>query len=562
MAGATRQECGMGTVAGEGKGRLATRLMPGFDAGHLSDLESGRGRPPSLVRHWITPMLTVIVIAFLFCTAFYVLDAVLLGGGVRSVSGVFQHYFSFDAELITDALPALGMTIVAVLGIVLTVVAIIVQLSSDRYTGVAIMFLREPVHIAVLSFYIVASLCAIWLSVTLRPDFVPRSLLIVVMILTSLGLAVMLPYFAYTFWFLEPGNIIDRLRRHTSGLSRQGLEAVSEIEVNHLQGTVLSRLEEITDIANNSIEGRDKIIAGRAVDSLCEFVVDYISTKPQEDRPWFRIGRALRINPDFVGMDKELIDEIENRRLWVEWKTLHELLRVYQEALPSMGDIDSHVAINTRYIGEVGGVTRQRDLIRMVMRFLNYYLREAIFKGSARTAEDVMLQYRLLIETLLRENLCDVVCEGAGFLEDFGHIAFEEDLTTVTETVAHDLAYLCRYAHLVQSVCEMLMLRQLLALDEEHATRSHRQSRGLRGVRTAQVRLAVYYLAAGEESKARMIAEDMRDMSATMKASVRDQLARENPPHFWETIDRGRNLHYLSKPEREQLDTFLGWVAG
>jgi hypothetical protein len=550
----------MESVASKGESRSAAQGMPGPGALRLSNAKSGHGRPPSLVRHWITPMLSVIAIAVLFCTAFYVLDAVLLGGGVTSVGGIFQHYISFDAELITDALPALGMTIVAVLGIVLTVVAIIVQLSSDRYTGVAMMFLREPVNIAVLSFYIVASLCAVWLSVTLRPDFVPRSLLIVVMILTSLGLAVMPPYFAYTFWFLEPTNIIDRLRGQMRRLSRQGLDADSEAEADRLQGTVLGRMEEITDIANNSIEGRDKIIAARAIDALCAFVVDYIDTKPHADRPWYRIGRELRANPDFVGMDKELIEEVENRQLWVEWKTMHEFLRVYQEALPSMGDIDSQVAINTRYIGEAAATVRQRDLIRMVMRFFNYYLREAIYRGNARTAEDVMLQYRVLIEALLRENLCDVACEGAAFLEHHGHIAFEEDLGSVSETAAHDIASLCRYAHQVRSTCEELMLRQLLALDEEEATRSRRQHRGLRGVRTAQARLAVYYLAKGEDSRARMIAADMRDISAVMSASIRDELAQETPPHFWETIDRGRNLHYLEKAEREQVDTFLGWL--
>jgi hypothetical protein len=245
-------------------------------------------------------MVSVIAIAVLFCTAFYVIDAVLLGGGVTSATGVLQHYLAFDADLITDALPALGMTIVAVLGIVLTVVAIIVQLSSDRYTGVAMMFLREPIHIVVLSFYIVASLCAVWLSVTLRPDFVPRSLLLVVMCLTSLGLAVMPPYFAYTFWFLEPGNIIHRLRLHAARLSRRG----PGVRLN--RGRIACRalfsmpqMEEITDIANNSIEGRDKIIAGRAIDALCEFAVDYIATKPQDDRPWYRIGRELARDPGF-----------------------------------------------------------------------------------------------------------------------------------------------------------------------------------------------------------------------------------------------------------------------
>jgi hypothetical protein len=550
----------MAAVTDKGKSWSEAPGMPGPGALRLSNAQSGCGRPPSLVRHWITPMLIVIAIAVLFCTMFYALDSVLLGGGVTSVGGFFQHYLSFNAELITDALPALGMTIVAVLGIVLTVVAVVVQLSSDRYTGVAMMFLREPVNIAVLSFYIVASLCAVWLSVALRPDFVPRSLLIVVMILTSLGLAVMPPYFAYTFWFLEPGNIIDRLGGQLRRLSRQGLDAVAEAEVDRLQGTLLRRMEEVTDIANNSIEGRDKIIAARAIDALCAFVVDYIESKPHEDRPWYRIGRELRPSPDFVGMDKELIEEIENRKLWVEWKTMHEFLRVYREALPSMGDIDSQVAINTRYIGEAGATARQPDLIRMVMRFFNYYLREAIYGGNARTAENVMLQYRLLIEVLLRENLCDVACEAAGFLEYFGHIAFEEDLSSVTETAAHDIASLCRHAHQVCPSCEELMLRQLLALDEEEATHSRRQHRGLHGVRTAQVRLAVYYLAVGEDSKARLIAADMCGMSVKMSASIRNDLAQETPPHFWETIDRGRNLHYLEQVERQQIDTFLGWL--
>lgn len=36
-------------------------------------------------------MLIVIAIAVLFCTAFYALDAVLLGGGVTSVGWIFQQ---------------------------------------------------------------------------------------------------------------------------------------------------------------------------------------------------------------------------------------------------------------------------------------------------------------------------------------------------------------------------------------------------------------------------------------------------------------------------------------
>jgi hypothetical protein len=519
-----------------------------------------RSRAPPVVLAWITPMVVVIAVAITFCTAFYVLDSLLFGADLHSASSIFQHYLSFDPVLITDALPTLGMTIVAVLGIVLTVVAIIVQLSSERYTSVAIMFLREPVHIAVISFYIVASLCAVWLSVTLRPDFVPRSLLLLVMILTSLGLAGMLPYFAYTFWFLEPGNIIDRLRRNTARLTARGLEAQEPEEANRMQRRVLEKMEEITDIANNSIEGRDKIIAGAAVDALCDFAVDYVATKPREDIAWYRLGPELRFNPDFVAMDTELLAELEARRLWVEWKTLHEYLRVYYEALDSMTDVASQIAIDTRYIGETAAETQQTDLIRMVFRFFNSYLRAAIDRRIERTADDVLLQYRMLLEQLLRRGLCEEACEGVRFMKYYGYLAFEDELTWITETVAYDIASLCRYAHQERLGCDEAMLFELLALDSEDPADTRRQYRGLRGVRKAQTRLGVYYLSEGDEAKAAMVAEDMAEMSPVFKAEVRNDLWLQAPPHFWEIVDRGRNLHYLTEKERGYLDRFLGQV--
>jgi len=529
--------------------------------GRIAATRAKRRIAPPVVLGWVSPMVIVILVAVFFCTAFYVLDSLLFGAGPRSAGGMLEHYLSFDPLLITDALPALGMTIVAVLGIVLTVVAIIVQLSSERYTSVAMMFLREPVHILVISFYIVASLCAVWLSVTLRPDFVPRSLLLLVMVLTSFGLAAMLPYFAYTFWFLEPGNIIDRLRGHAVRLTARGFQVQAPDKVDRLQGRVLEKIEEITDIANNSIEGRDKIIAGQAIDSLCEFVVEYVAMKPLDERPWYRLGDELRFHPDFVGMDTELQQELETRHLWVEWKILHEFLRIYCEALESMSDIDSQVAIDTRYLGEAAAATRRTDLIRMVFRFFNSYLRTAIDMRIETTTNSVLLQYRMLIEELLRQDLCEEACEGVRFLKSYGFLAFEDELSSITEIVAYDLASLCQFAHREQLGCDEPMLRELLALDAEDASQTHRHYRGLRGVRKAQTRLAVYYLSKGEEMKARLIADDMSDMAEEFKIQMHDELLRQAPPHFWEIVDRGRNLHYLAESERVYSDRFLAMAA-
>ena len=530
---------------------------------HILEQVTARSRrltTPRIVRTWVAPMAFVVAVALLFSTGLYVVDLLFLGGQVTG-SAVVEHYLAFNPQFITDALPALGTTIVAALGIVLTVIAIIVQLSSERYTGVAMMFLRDPVHVAVLSFYIVASLCAVWLSVTLQADFVPRSLLLLVMILTSLGLASMLPYFAYTFWFLEPGNIIERLRLRTTRTTQRGFGSATLEDVERLQGRVLILLEEITDIANNSIDGRDKIIAGDAVDALRDFVLDYVATRPDEDKAWYRMGRSVRGNPDFIGMDRELMGELESRRLWVEWKTLQQYVGIYHEALGSMQEVNALVAIDTRYIGEVAADHGQPDLVRMTFRFLNSFLRSAIEGGVSRTAGDVLHQYRMLLEHLLRLGEADAACEGVTFIQYYGHIAFEEDLPAVAETVAYDVAMLCQYAHRNKLKGENRILRQLLDLDAEGPTETHRQERSLRGVRRAQTKLAMYYLSAGEERKARMIAEDMRDLTPHSLRMVRDDLIHAPPPHFWEIVDRGRNLHYLKDDERAQLDLFLGWLG-
>jgi hypothetical protein len=523
----------------------------------ISATPIARRPAPRLLRTWIAPVLAMAVVAFLVFLAFYALDVILLGGDAPSLAGLLQRYLTFDPGMITDALPALGMTIVAALGIVLTVVAIIVQLSSDRYTGVAMMFLRDPVNIAVMSFYVIASLCAVWLSVSLHEDFVPRVLLLLVMVLTSIGLATMLPYFAYVFWFLEPGNIIDRLRAYTTRLTRRGLALSAGPRVTLLQGKVLTQMEEITDIANNSIDGRDKIVAGRAVDALRDFLIDYIANKPAEERAWYRIGPALRDNPNFVAMDLELLRELDQQHLWVEWKTLRQFLGVYDEALDSMEEINSLIAIDTRYIGEAAAEKGEPELVRMVFRFFNSYLRSAINHGSVRTAYNVLHQYRMLLQRVLRLDQSGLAGEGVAFLKYYGHIAFDEGLPFIIETVAYDIAALCEYAHRGGMAAEERILRQFLDLDMHGPGRSRRYERGLRGVRKAQAKLAVYYLSVGEEAKAQLIADDMHDEPPELLRAVHAELAEVDSPHFWEIIDRGSNFEYLLPAQRAQLEVFF-----
>ena len=262
-------------------------------------------------------------------------------------------------------------------------------------------------------------------------------------------------------------------------------------------------MEELTDITSNSISGKDKIIASGAVDALKDFSLAYLKAKSKASDVWFDIGGGIRQNPDFVAMDPESLLDLERRRTWVEWKVMRQYLGIYNEALGSMRDINYLIAIDTRYIGEAAGAARDTELIVLVFRFMNSYLRSTLNARDVRTAYNVLNQYRLLVEAMIRQKNGRAAVEGVRHMNYYGHVSFDMKLTFVTETVAYDLSALCQYANEQGAPEEEEMLSHFLELDRPLRVSS--QENALLGVRKAQVKLAAYYLMRGEQAKARRI---------------------------------------------------------
>jgi hypothetical protein len=509
----------------------------------------------SFRRHWALPILVLTATALVVFWGFYTLDHFVTGGDSEGpVTSPLDRYVRFDPGSLTDAVSSLAGVIAAVFGIVITVVSIIVQLSADRYTGVARMFLRDRVNLGVMGYYVIACVCGVWLSVALHGDYVPRAALLAMMGATTGGLVLMAPYFGYVFWFLEPMNIINRIRSEAVKTAARGIvEGDAEA-----QAAALGAMEELTDITSNSISGKDKIIASGAVDALKDFALEYIKHKPQASDGWFSIGSAIRRNPDFVAMDPESLQDLERRRTWVEWKVMRQYLGIYNEALASMRDINYLIAIDTRYIGEAAGEAQDEELIELVFRFMNSYLRATVNARDVRTAYNVLNQYRLLVEAMLRQGNAAAALEGVRHMSYYGHVSFDTNLTFVTETVAYDISALCQYAHELGAREEPEMLEHFLQLDRPLRVRS--QESALLGVRKAQVKLAAYYLAHGERDKARLISRDMQSEPADRLMAIRHALERVTSKDFWEIIDRGRNFEYMPPPQREKLAEFFAWL--
>ncbi len=507
---------------------------------------------PSFVRRWLLQIGGLSAGALLLFVALYSWE---LG-----FDRAWKLYFDFETAAIADATGALAGLCLAVFGIVITVVSIIVQLSADRFTGVTRMFFADRRNLAVMTFYIVLCVYGVWLSTSLHAEHVPRAALVVMLTMSTVGLAMMAPYFGYVFWFLEPMNIIARIRSRALNAVQKDAHHADDTRAFAAQARVLASMEELTDISSNSIGGKDKIIASGAVDALKDFALEYVERKVSASDTWFSIGPEIRNNPDFVAMDPESLVELEQRRTWVEWKVMRQYLGIYNEALAQMRDINYLVAIDTRYIGEAALARGDEELLRLVYRYMNSYLRATLNAKDVRTAYNVLNQYRLLVEAMLRGGAPDMALEGVRHMKYYGHVSFDQRLTFITETVAYDVSTLCEIAYGLGLEHERAMLVEFLELDRPLLVQA--QEKALLGVRKAQVKLGCFYLANGEEQRAKDIAKDMASEPKERISAIRQQLEIVRSKDFWEIIDRGRNFEYMPPNQREQLATFFAWFDG
>jgi hypothetical protein len=483
----------------------------------------------------------------------YTVDQLVSGPGRPSA------FFHFQPDKITDAVGSLAGMIAAVLGIVVTVVSIIVQLSAERFAQVTEMFFRDRTNMAVLGFYVVGCVCGIFVSFSLGADaFVPRVSLTVMMIIAMVCFALMAPYFAYVFDFLQPENIIARIRRHATAAAERGLRAHDRDERDECQADSLAGLEQLNDITINAVSGKDKIIATAGVDALKDLAVAYLKIKRWSQADWFEIGARIRENPDFVSMSPESLDDLEQRRTWLEFKVLRQYQSIYAEALTHMRDINYVVAIDTRYVGEQAVRVGDTEALALAVKFMNTYMRATLNAKDVRTAYNVLNQYRLLAEAIVRAGWHEKAVEVAGFLKYYAHLSFAQKLTFVTETVAYDLCALCEVAHEHKSPAEERLLEIFLEVDQpEHEGDVH--DTGLRGVRKAQAKLASFYILRGAEALARRIYTDMADERPERLRSIREELRNVQSKDFWEIIDRGTNFDYLPPERKERLEVFFSW---
>ena len=509
----------------------------------------------SLKTLWVMPMVLLGSVAFVVTGGLYMLDHFLLS---ENTGSPIMHYLDFSPEAVSNSIGVLSSIIAAVLGIILTVVSIVVQLSATRYTpAVTEMFFRDRTNMLVMGFYVIGCVMGFWIAFGVKDDWVPRLSLIAMLVTATFGFLLMAPYFAYVFRLLSPHTIVSRIE-HSAIRAAVGNGEIPKGKTEARQGVVLNMSEQLTDIAINSVSQKDKIIAIACVDALRTLSCDYLSLKKELHDDWFKLTRTIRHNPDFASMAKDSVQDLENSRTWVEFKVLRQYQSIYTEALGSMRHLNYVIAINTRLIAERAIETGNAEALALTIKFFNTYLRATLNNNDVRTAYTILNQYRLIAELVLKANMGETALGIVTHLKYYAHLSYEKKLGFVTETVAYDVGALCEVAHEIHSDVESELLTILLEVDPTSSDGAVQEA-SLRGVRKAQLKLATYYLEAGLTDLAKLVWEDMRNEDVSRMHSIRDELLAIETKDFWEVSDRGGNFDYLEPSRKAQLKVFFGW---
>lgn len=460
-----------------------------------------------------------------------------------------------------ETLNSLGEVTVGILGIALTVIAIIVELSAQRYTPrVTELFVRDPVNISVLAFFSVTAILVFWINMSLFGPVHPKAMVLVAWLFMSLCLIALLPYFAYVFDFLSPTKVVARIRINTSDGIAAGIDSPSTKAFDNAREVVVSGIEQLGEMALNSIDKKDKAIAISSLEALASVAEDALRYKADLPEEWFKTDFLTRGDPDFVALHKVMVQSLEDRKTWIEMKIFRQYQSAFNASVKLTADINHLIAIHTRRIATYASAVGDLQTMTMAMRFMNTYLRATINAGDVRGAYNTLNEYRMLGEALLVRGYDPLLVEVAGYLKFYGQLAFSMNKAFILESAAYDICALLEMAHKNKSECHDTLLTIFLDVDREpEGERS--QERALRGVRKAQVKLATYYLVCGERELARRIYTDMKDELTSRLQSIQMELMSIEEPEYWEVSDRGINFDYLAPDRRATLAEFFGWFA-
>jgi hypothetical protein len=508
------------------------------------------------LRNWLLPFVVLGFGVYLLIVVGHLKD----GGASLFLALNGSHPAGGHHEAESEVLGNVAQLVGQVLGVAISVVAIIVELAANRYTHrITELFFRARTNVIVMGLYVVSAVQPMWASFASAGGHVPRATAIVSMGLMTFSVLSLLPYFSYVAAFVSPIQIIGRLRRESLRLVAEAPRTDSTAAIEAAQRAAEESSEQLTDIALNAMVHHDKAISMAAINAIGDLLKDFLAVKPKLPASWFKMSPSLRTDPDFVSLAPVALEHIEESRTWFEFMLLRQYEMLYRQALNSHRELNYLIASNLRELAVRAMDRGDTAVLELSVKFFNTLLRATINARDVRTGYNLLNQYRQVAEVALRRAIPRLPVTIARHFKYYGQLAFNMDLGFLLETVAYDLCTINELAFDLGARERPELLKVFLQVDKEGE--GAKKEIALRGVRKAQVKLATYYLLNEDEAAARQVHRDMANENVLRLASIRDELLSVDSPHYWEVTDRGMNFDWLPPERRRQLFEFFDWFG-
>ncbi len=448
-----------------------------------------------------------------------------------------------------------------ILGFTISVVAIVVQLSADRFTPkVTELFVRERVNFLVILYLIGANLIAVWTTLSFSVISDPAALVSLNLVLGTGAFLILIPYFMFVFNFLQPASIIRKIEQQIRQAVSYAIREASNIETDIIpaHSQCLTAIDEIKGIALSAIRQRESLIMLDALDSLKAFAFFYSICKHKLPSSWYLLTQAIYRDPDFVSVDIVKLRQIETKRVWLEIKIFRQYQAIFSDSLNEMREACYVIGINTREIAERALRRNQLEIVDLAIQFFNTYLRAVINNRDIRTGYNILKQYRLVAEIAVQTRNDLVALEIAQHFRYYSLIAYKAGLLFLLETFAFDMGLLAQLCCRCRSDISTDVLDIFLKIDQD--PESEQQETTLRGVRKSQVKLAIFYLQSNHDHLAYLIFKDMKDEPIARLQTIQEEL-QSTPADFWEFTDRGENFYYVEEELRPCIARFFEWFS-
>jgi hypothetical protein len=442
---------------------------------------------------------------------------------------------------LVDILSPMARAYNNVLAMLIATIGLAIPLTANMHTPKLIeMFLRDRINQLVLFFMALGAANTLWVDYIIGPQFAPTWAIATAVCFALVGWALLLPYFFYVVRFVDPSQLIVRLRDETERIVDRVCER--HYDPTTAQTDISRRLNQIGTIIIKSLDRNDRDVAAEGAWAIKVLYEHYGKLKSRMPKEWFAVDRA-----DFVGLSDEALEMMSEARTWYEMKCLQQVEHGFLRALADANDTVSTFSDVTRVIAIRAEGNHDEPAIRLCIRFFNNYLREAIKARNLRAVYDVFHQYRRLGRELVDrpELLRDL---GAHFAY-YGVMSRTYGMVFAPQLVLFDLGYVTRRAYERASPAAPDLLKIVLGMPHRTGSDLHKMAV------KAKLILGGFFVSRELADEARDVRENLADVDRAEIARCEQQLLAADKS-FFEVTDRQLNLEFVPIERREPLKQF------